>query len=209
MKKLTIAIPVIMVALIAIVPQGVDGVTNNEIPSWVKNLAMFWVGDQISDEQFVASMSYLIEMQIVKVPIMESLKQENTQLKMENLHLKESLTEQNNEKPTTQLTPEAKPPIQKLISVSTDKSTYQIGESISIVGEVGEILSSKEVLVTIKDSNQNDVYLKSTLLDENQKFSLEISDSIQYIDKPGKYSITAQYQEKYRIMTIYINVISS
>ena len=209
MKKLTIAIPVIIVALIVIIPQGVDGATNYEIPSWVKNLAEFWVGDQISDEQFVSSMSYLIEMQIVKVPIMESLKQENTQLKMENLHLKESLTEQNNEKPTTQLTPEARPPIQKLISVSTDKSTYQIGESVSIVGEVGEILSSKEVLVTIKDSNQNDVYLKSTLLDENQKFSLEISDSIQYIDKPGKYSITAQYQEKYRIMTIYINVISS
>ena len=207
MKKIIIAIPIIVVALAVMIPP-IDGANDNSIPSWVKNLAKFWVNDQISDEQFGSSLEYLIEKQIIQIPIIESLKQENANLKKENISLKESYTGQN-EKPIIKLVPESKTPIQKIISVSADKSAYHIGESIRITGDVGELLSSREVLVMIKDSNQNDVYLETVLLDENQKFSLEILDSSQYIDKIGQYSITAQYPESNRTMKIYIDFISS
>ena len=77
MNKLTIAIPVLVVAFVIIIPQGVSGEGDYEIPSWIKNLAMFWANDQITDEEFGTSITYLIDRQVIKVPIIESLNQEN------------------------------------------------------------------------------------------------------------------------------------
>jgi hypothetical protein len=208
MRKLAIAIPIILLALIVVIPQAVDGQSDYEIPSWIKKLASFWVNDEISDKEFGTSISYLIDKEVIQVPMMESLKQENTVLKNENAQLKASLAEQNDEEFKTELTPEAKVPIQKLITVSSDKSVYQMGEAIIISGEVDEMLSSQEVLVTIKDSNQNEIYSEIIILDENQKFSLEISEPAQHMDREDRYSITAQYQEISRTVTIYIDVIS-
>lgn len=38
------------------------------IPDWVKNLTQFWVNQQMSDEQYIDTLSYLIEQKIVYVP---------------------------------------------------------------------------------------------------------------------------------------------
>lgn len=206
MKKLAIVLPVLVVALVVIIVQDVDGAGEYKIPSWVKNLAKFWVNDRISDEQFGSSISYLIEKQVIKVPIVESLKQENVNLKRENSQLKNLPQGQNNEKPTATLTPQARVPIQPIISVATDRSSYAIGEIIRISGEVGEMLSSKDVIITIKNSQQTDVYSKTVALEENQKFLLEVSDASKYINKTGKYSVTAQYHDTSRKVTTYIDI---
>ncbi len=39
-----------------------------KIPEWVKGLTQFWINQQMSDEQYAATMSYLIEQKIVYVP---------------------------------------------------------------------------------------------------------------------------------------------
>jgi hypothetical protein len=38
------------------------------IPDWVKGVTQFWVNQQMSDEQYAATISYLIEQKIVYVP---------------------------------------------------------------------------------------------------------------------------------------------
>jgi len=39
-----------------------------KIPDWVKNLTQYWVNQQMSDEEYAASLKYLIEQKIVHVP---------------------------------------------------------------------------------------------------------------------------------------------
>lgn len=39
-----------------------------KIPDWVKGVTQFWVNQQMSDEQYAATISYLIEQKIVYVP---------------------------------------------------------------------------------------------------------------------------------------------
>ncbi len=39
-----------------------------KIPEWVKGLTQFWINQQMSDEQYAAAISYLIEQKIVYVP---------------------------------------------------------------------------------------------------------------------------------------------
>jgi len=39
-----------------------------KIPDWVKNLTQYWVNGQMSDEEYAASLKYLMEQKIVHVP---------------------------------------------------------------------------------------------------------------------------------------------
>src|SRR3972149_5595165 len=105
MKYLAIVLPLVLAVFIISLP-AVDGQTNYKIPSWIKNLAKFWVNDKISDQQFADSLSYLIDKRIVKVSLIDSLKQENEKLKNENSQLrvelaKEEVSEPTDEKPST------------------------------------------------------------------------------------------------------------
>jgi len=65
---------VILLALIAITIVGAISLpTNvvaeiNSIPSWIKNVANFWSSDQVSDEEFVNALEFLISSGIIKTP---------------------------------------------------------------------------------------------------------------------------------------------
>ena len=203
MKYLAIVLPLVLAVFIISSP-AVNGQTNYSIPSWIKNLAKFWVNDKISDQQFAGSLSYLIDKGIVKVPLIDTLKQENEKLKSENSQLrlelaKEQVSKPSDEKPpTVSPIPKAKVQIQFLIAVNVDKPSYQIGETIIIRGEVGEMLSSKNVQLTIKDSGGNEVLSKVVLVDDDRKFSMIISDSENYLSKPGTYTLKAKYETEDR-----------
>lgn len=65
------------------------------IPSWVKGVAGFWAEDKISDDDFGEGLAFLIDEDIIKVPKIESLKQQVAQLEskvnqleQENIQLK-------------------------------------------------------------------------------------------------------------------------
>jgi len=55
---------------------------NYDIPAWVKGIAGFWSEDKISDNDFGEGLSFLIQQGIIKIPEMESLKQEVAELKV-------------------------------------------------------------------------------------------------------------------------------
>lgn len=40
----------------------------SEIPSWIKDTARFWIDDQISDQEFIQALQYLIDKQILVIP---------------------------------------------------------------------------------------------------------------------------------------------
>ena len=42
--------------------------TNSLIPSWIKNTASFWVNDQISDQEFLTALQFLINEGILVIP---------------------------------------------------------------------------------------------------------------------------------------------
>ena len=46
----------------------------DEIPAWVKEVAKFWVDDEISDKEFGDAMVYLVSNDIVKLDLLNDLK---------------------------------------------------------------------------------------------------------------------------------------
>jgi len=67
------------------------------IPSWVKGVAGFWAEDKITDADFGEGLSFLIDNEIIKVPKIQSLKNEVAQLQSENKNLKGDVTFLENE----------------------------------------------------------------------------------------------------------------
>ena len=49
------------------------------IPAWIKQLAYYWVTDQISDVSFADGIKYLIEKEIIRIPETQSASQEKTE----------------------------------------------------------------------------------------------------------------------------------
>jgi len=95
LKKLhTIASISVVVILIGIIPSYS---TSYDIPAWIKVVAGFWSQGNISDDEFGESISFLIDQEILQVPIVESLRQENTQLQSQVDTLKNTVDEQEQE----------------------------------------------------------------------------------------------------------------
>jgi len=66
MKKIFLAITfsIIAVSLLSFTYAQ----TNSLIPSWIKNTASFWVDDQISDQEFLNALQYLVNEGILVIP---------------------------------------------------------------------------------------------------------------------------------------------
>ena len=53
--------------LITIYPGTSIAISEQEIPDWIKNNAKWWANDQISDEDFVKSIEYLVKKGIIRI----------------------------------------------------------------------------------------------------------------------------------------------
>lgn len=63
--------PVIIIAIIVVFGLGLSLTVSadaGKIPSWIKNTALWWGQDQISDDEFLASMQFLIKEGILTIP---------------------------------------------------------------------------------------------------------------------------------------------
>jgi len=71
MYLLKTAIPLVLIAITLIgaisLPTNVVAEVGS-IPSWIKNVANFWSSDQVSDEEFVNALEFLISSGILKTP---------------------------------------------------------------------------------------------------------------------------------------------
>jgi len=68
-----LAILVIVVIAVIILSTSPDGSsTKTFIPDWVKQVAEFWVADQIDDSGFVQVIEYLVQKEIITIPYAEA-----------------------------------------------------------------------------------------------------------------------------------------
>jgi len=142
------------------------------IPNWVKDVAGFWAEDLISDNEFGDGITFLIDKEILKVPLIDLLKDENSILKEENIILKEKTDNVSSESVSQQK------------SISKDESSLSEIESYSIpiwVKDVAgfwaeDLISDNEFgdgITFLIDNNHLQVPLISTLKDENRKLGQE------------------------------------
>ena len=64
-----IAIAVVFVVGFGLTASAEEGV----IPSWIKNTASFWVDGDVGDSEFISSLQYLINQDIIKIPITQAI----------------------------------------------------------------------------------------------------------------------------------------
>jgi len=62
---------IIAMALVLLIPLSISAQSKGDIPSWVKNNAVWWGEDKISDSEFLSTLQYLTNQGIIKIPLTE------------------------------------------------------------------------------------------------------------------------------------------
>ena len=109
---------------------SISALIQYDIPSWVKGVANFWAEGNISDSEFGEALSFLIDNEIIKVPKIQELQNEITQLKAENSELRTKL---NLPEPEPEPTPEPEPEIVEttaIFEVNAGGRTYDVEYTI-------------------------------------------------------------------------------
>ncbi len=74
----------IPVLIVSVSVTSISAQSQYDIPSWVKGIAGFWAEDKITDSEFGEGLSFLIDNDIIKVPLIQELQNKITQLEDEN-----------------------------------------------------------------------------------------------------------------------------
>ena len=71
MNNFLIILLILSIGIIPILP----GINAEEqiIPSWIKTTAEFWIDGQVSDEEFVTALQFLVEQGVLNIPQSESM----------------------------------------------------------------------------------------------------------------------------------------
>ena len=64
--------------MIIVVINPISAFAESEIPDWIKQVAEFWITDQIDDEDFVQVIEYLVQQEIIAIPYAESPEDESS-----------------------------------------------------------------------------------------------------------------------------------
>lgn len=91
-KKILLVLPVILGIIVLIsVPSVTAQSESNEIPSWIKGVANFWIDGGINDAEFIEALEFMIDNNVIKLG--ENISSDSTvsQLQKENNVLKEKL----------------------------------------------------------------------------------------------------------------------
>jgi hypothetical protein len=89
MRLLFLLLLLVIVSGISIT--SISAQSQYNIPAWVKGIAGFWAEDKITDGEFGEGLAFLIDNEIIKIPIIQQLQNENAQLKAENSQLRSKL----------------------------------------------------------------------------------------------------------------------
>ena len=82
------------------------------------------------------------------------------------------------------------------IVVSTDKSFYSEGETISIFGEIKNMIASNQISLIIQSPNGNLMALDQMTVGSDKQFSTEIKLGGKLMKTDGTYIIKVQYKEQ-------------
>lgn len=78
---------VISVLIVSVSVTSISAQSQFEIPAWVKGIAGFWAEDKITDSEFGEGLAFLIDNEIIKVPLIQELQNKIIQLEYENAEL--------------------------------------------------------------------------------------------------------------------------
>lgn len=172
-----------LVILLGVSFTTISAQSSYEIPSWVKGIAGFWAEGKISDSEFGEGLTFLIDSNILRVPKIQELENEITQLESENRELREQVDDYEYE------------PIQSSsITASTDKSSYDEGDRIVITGKVSVIMD--DTLATLQIfTDGNLVDIAQVKITENGSYSHVIIAEGPLWTEENDYLIQASYGE--------------
>jgi len=93
-----LGVPVIAIAIFSITIVSISA-EESLIPFWIKTIAGFWVSGDLSDNEFISAMEWMIENEIIKVSITDDSgwKNEADKLYRENERLADEISELRNE----------------------------------------------------------------------------------------------------------------
>ena len=154
---------VLAVIVAGIFSIGVSYAQEGEIPNWVKSVAAAWANDEITDTDFTAAMKFLIENKII---IIEGYEINIIEEQVENVQLIMELT------------------------VTTDKESYQQGDSIEISGTVQNNHSG---IVTIMMVTPDNFIFTITQVSSTGDGTYEDDIKTENIIEFGEYTIRIQY----------------
>lgn len=148
---------------------------NDEIPVWVKGVASFWVQGQITDAEFIEAIEFLIENKIIEIS--------------------------GYEKVTTEIITASEAiiipvePKEMILSVSTDKESYQTDEVITISGTVPNN-NSDTVTIMITDSKNSIMSMAqvSSMSDGTYTYTINIKDYSLILNED--YTVQVQYNSE-------------
>ncbi len=64
-------------AMMVLVLYPISAYADSDIPDWIKQVAEFWITDQIDDQGFVQVIEYLVQQEIITIPYAESPEEES------------------------------------------------------------------------------------------------------------------------------------
>lgn len=92
MKKYLLLLPIILTIIVLIsVPSVMAQSESNEIPSWIKGVANFWIDGGINDAEFIEALEFMIDNNVIKLGNNISTDNTMSELQKENNVLKEKL----------------------------------------------------------------------------------------------------------------------
>ena len=164
------------------------------IPNWIKETAGFWSQNKVSDSDFLNSMTYLINNELLYIEEFENVKIENELLKTENKILLEETSEI--------LLLQTQSSINDLeITAHTTKPIYGPEDYVVIIGTVSKVVEDQKVSIVIS-SNQG-TFLSIAKVTPNIDGSYAFVTSEPEFKEFGKYLVNAYYAGNAHAQTSY------
>ena len=168
--------------------------TKFNIPNWIKETAGFWSQNEISDTDFLNSVTYLINNELLYIEEFENVKIENELLKAENRVL---LEERNGifPLPTTNSADKLE------ITVHTNKQVYGPHDFIVIIGTVSKLIDDQKVSIVI--SSKQGTFMSVAKVAPNIDGSYVFVTSDAEFKEFGQYLVNVYYAGKAHTQTSY------
>ncbi len=174
------------VVLFSIVILGAISIYDSEadsgIPEQIKELVRSWSDNKISNEDFAEAITFLVKNDLLKLPEMELLINENQKLKQDMNSLKSQLSEYEKFLHT-----EEKPKIK----VHTNKHLYGPGDDIIIFGTVTSLVEGHSVGIVISDSSGKILAIAKIPPNSDKAYGFVAKSSI--FKQSGDYSVNVFY----------------
>lgn len=200
MHQKVFLISAISILFLGITISPVEAEISYIIPDWVKDITGLWVEGKITDNNFLEIVTFLIDDEIITIPLIQELQDEITQLKNENEMLRAELDESDS---LVKAESSALPPIG--ISIQTDKSSYIKGEYITLTGIITNYMEGIAILFSMYDPEDNLLAVHQITPNEEGYFLIDTSTNNPLWDTTGAYSAIVSHGPNTEKITFYFD----